>query len=75
MKSKFPPFIVGRQLCWKDHLDFCCHTGWLYVWMYVAGIDFTAGSPVPTGEFPGGPASFVMKRSGGPVDFWDIYKV
>ena len=48
---------------------------WLYVWMYEAGIDFTAGSPVPTSEFPGGPASFVMNRSGGPVDFWDIYKV
>ena len=25
--------------------------------------------------FPGGPASFVMRRSGGPVDFWDIHKV
>ena len=39
------------------------------------GIDFPASPPVPTGEFPGGPASFVMRRSSGPVDFWDIHKV
>ena len=38
-----------------------------------AGLDFTAGLPVPTCEFPGGPASLVMKRSGGPADFWDIH--
>ena len=31
--------------------------------------------PVPTSEFLGGPVSFVMRRSGGPVDFWDIHKV
>ena len=31
--------------------------------------------PVPTGEFPGGPASLVMRRSGEPVDYWDIQKV
>ena len=28
--------------------------------------------PVVTGEFPGGPENFVMRRSGGPVDFWDV---
>ena len=28
------------------------------------------GLPVPTGEFPGGPASFVMRRFGGSVDFF-----
>ena len=27
--------------------------------------------PVLTGEFPWGPASCIMRRSGGPVDFWD----
>ena len=36
---------------------------------------FTAGPPVPTGEFPGGPATFVMRWSCGPVDFWDIHSV
>ena len=34
-----------------------------------------ASPPVPTCEFPGGPASFVMRRSSGPVDFWDIHNV
>ena len=43
-------------------------------WRADTGIDFTPGQPVSTGEFPG-PASFVMRRSGGPVDFWDIHKV
>ena len=43
--------------------------------MTITGIDFSAGPPVPTCEFPGGPASFLMRRSGGPVDFGDIYKV
>ena len=38
-------------------------------------IDFTADPPVLTGGFPGGPASFVMRRSSRPVDFWDIHKV
>ena len=45
--------------------------------MYVAvfsGTDFTANLLVLTGEFPG-PASFVMRESGGPVDFWNIHKV
>ena len=28
-----------------------------------------------TSDFLGGPASFVMRRSGGPVDFWDFCKV
>ena len=36
---------------------------------YRIGINFTAGPPVLTGEFPGGPANFVMRRSGGPIDF------
>ena len=31
--------------------------------------------PVPTGEFPPGPASFIMSRSSNSVDFWDIHKV
>ena len=39
------------------------------------GMDLTAGPPVPTGEFPGGPASFVMRRSDGPVDFLDTHRV
>ena len=37
----------------------------LLVCIFSSGIDFTAGPPVPTGEFPGGPATFVMR---GPVD-------
>ena len=41
----------------------------------LAGIDFTAGLPVPTGGFQGGPASFVMRRSSGPVNFCDIYSL
>ena len=40
-----------------------------------AGMDFTAGPLILTGEFPGGPARFVMRRSGGPFNFWDIQKV
>ena len=27
--NKNSAIFVGRQLCWKDHLDFCCHA-WLY---------------------------------------------
>ena len=28
--------VVGRQVSWKDHLDFCCHSLWMDVWMQVA---------------------------------------
>ena len=39
----------------------------------VTGISVITASPlIPTGEFPGGPASFVMRRSCRPLDFWDI---
>ena len=38
----------------------------------LAGIDLTACHMVLTGEFPGRPASFVMRGSGGSVDFCDI---
>ena len=43
--------------------------------LFESGIDFTAGPLVPTSKFPRGLASFVMRRSGGPVGFGDIHKV
>ena len=46
------------------------------IWIMLAGLDVTAGPPVPTGEFPGGPASFVMRRSGpeGPINTGKLEK-
>ena len=35
----------------------------LLLFFYVPGINFNASPPVPTGELPGGPASFVMRQS------------
>ena len=40
----------------------------------VAGFNFTAGSPVSTGGFPGGPVNFVIRGSGGPFDFLEYSK-
>ena len=42
---------------------------------FMRGTDFTTVPLVPTGEFPGGPGSFVMRRSGEPVDFTDVHNV
>ena len=36
-----------------------------------AGIGFTAGLAVPTGDFPGGPANFIEKVQMG-LTFWNI---
>ena len=33
--------FVGRQLCWKDHLDFCCHAVFMYGWMDDVGFSST----------------------------------
>ena len=43
--------------------------------MVYARINFTAGQSVPTGEFPGRPANFVMRMSGRPADFCDFHKL
>ena len=42
---------------------------------FYTGIDFTAGLMVLSSEFLREPVSFVMRRSSGPVHFWDIHKV
>ena len=31
----YSTILVSRHLCWKDHLDFCRHAVWMYVWMDV----------------------------------------
>ena len=38
-----------------------------------AGCDFTAGLQVLTGKILRGPGTFVMRRSRGPVIFWDVW--
>ena len=51
----------------------------LYICVYstslMPGVDFIIGLSASIGEFPGVWASFAMRMSDGPVDFWEIHDV
>ena len=61
---------VNKHACDCTTFHVACESGLKGKRFRVAGLDFSAGPPVPTGKIPGGPAMFVLNPSVRPVEFY-----